>query len=142
MPSVFPGSNCEWLFILVYYASGCSIAKFPEDGIVITQTFKDQGTEYALHMLFGFSFSFFLIFNHSFITCKSPTIWRRAWQLTLVFLPGEHHGQRSLVGYSLWDRTELGTAEVTWHTCTYSVCVWSTECSGRPDEQLIPTVKR
>ncbi|XP_071613118.1 membrane-bound transcription factor site-1 protease isoform X3 [Heliangelus exortis] len=27
------------------YASGCSIAKFPEDGIVISQTFKDQGLE-------------------------------------------------------------------------------------------------
>ena len=27
--------------------------------------------------------------------------WRRAWQPTLVFLPGEHLGQRSLVGYSL-----------------------------------------
>ena len=26
--------------------------------------------------------------------------WRRAWQPTPVFLPGEHHGQRSLVGYS------------------------------------------
>lgn len=34
-------SNC----LLVYYASGCSIAKFPEDGVVITQTFKDQGLE-------------------------------------------------------------------------------------------------
>ena len=27
--------------------------------------------------------------------------WRRKWQPTLVFLPGEPHGQRSLVGYSL-----------------------------------------
>ena len=26
--------------------------------------------------------------------------WRRAWQPTLVFLPGDSHGQRSLVGYS------------------------------------------
>ena len=26
--------------------------------------------------------------------------WRRAWQPTPVFLPGEPHGQRSLVGYS------------------------------------------
>ena len=26
--------------------------------------------------------------------------WRRAWQATPVFLPGESHGQRSLVGYS------------------------------------------
>jgi len=28
--------------------------------------------------------------------------WRRAWQPTIVFLPGESHGQRSLVGYSPW----------------------------------------
>ena len=27
--------------------------------------------------------------------------WRRAWQSTPVFLPGESHGQRSLVGYGL-----------------------------------------
>ena len=26
--------------------------------------------------------------------------WRRAWQPTPVFLPGESHGQRWLVGYS------------------------------------------
>jgi len=26
--------------------------------------------------------------------------WRRAWQPTLVFLPEESHGQRSLAGYS------------------------------------------
>ena len=26
--------------------------------------------------------------------------WRRAWQSTPVFLPGESHGQRSLEGYS------------------------------------------
>ena len=30
--------------------------------------------------------------------------WRRAWQPTPVFLPGESHGQRSLVGYSPWGR--------------------------------------
>ena len=28
--------------------------------------------------------------------------WRRTWQHTPVFLPGESHGQRSLVGYSSW----------------------------------------
>ena len=36
---------------------------------------------------------------------KSP--WRRAWQPTPVFLPGESHGQRSLVGYNPWGCTEL-----------------------------------
>ena len=30
--------------------------------------------------------------------------WRRAWQPTPAFLSGESHGQRSLVGYSLWGR--------------------------------------
>ena len=28
--------------------------------------------------------------------------WRRKWQPTPVFWPGESHGQRSLVGYSPW----------------------------------------
>ena len=37
--------------------------------------------------------------------------WRRAWQPTAVFLPGESHGQRSLVGYSPWDCIELDTTE-------------------------------
>ena len=30
--------------------------------------------------------------------------WRRAWQPTPVFLPGESHGQRSLMDYSPWGR--------------------------------------
>ena len=30
--------------------------------------------------------------------------WRRKWQPTPVFLPGESHGQRSLAGYSPQDR--------------------------------------
>jgi len=37
--------------------------------------------------------------------------WRRAWQPTPVFLPGESHGQRSLVGYSPWSRKELDMTE-------------------------------
>ena len=39
--------------------------------------------------------------------------WRRKWQPTPVFLPGESQGQRSLVGCRLWDCTESGTTEVT-----------------------------
>ena len=35
--------------------------------------------------------------------------WRRAWQLTPVLLAGETHGQRSLVGYSLWGRKQSET---------------------------------
>ena len=38
--------------------------------------------------------------------------WRRKWQPTPVFLPGESQGRRSLVGY-LWGRTESDTTEAT-----------------------------
>ena len=37
--------------------------------------------------------------------------WRREWQPTPVFLPGESHEQRSLVGYSLWGCKELDMTE-------------------------------
>ena len=37
--------------------------------------------------------------------------WRRKWQPTPVFLPGESHGERSLVGYSPRGRKESDTAE-------------------------------
>ena len=39
--------------------------------------------------------------------------WRRKWQPTPVFLPGESQGQGSLVGCRLWGRTESDTTEVT-----------------------------
>ena len=39
--------------------------------------------------------------------------WRRAWQPTPVFLPGESHGERSLVVYSPWGHKELDMTEVT-----------------------------
>ena len=53
--------------------------------------------------------------------------WRRKWQLTPVFLPGESQGWGILVGCCLWGRTESDTTEVTqqqrlsyeiWH-CVY-----------------------
>ena len=39
--------------------------------------------------------------------------WRRKWQPTPVFLPGESQGQRSLVGCRLWGSTESDTVEAT-----------------------------
>ena len=38
-------------------------------------------------------------------------IWRKGWQPTLVFLPGESHGQRNLEGYSSWGLKELDRIE-------------------------------
>ena len=39
--------------------------------------------------------------------------WRRKWQPTPVFLPGESQGQRSPVGCRLWGHTESDTTKVT-----------------------------
>ena len=39
--------------------------------------------------------------------------WRRKWQPTPVFLPGESQGQRSLVGGHLWGHAESDTTEAT-----------------------------
>ena len=66
--------------------------------------------------------------------CKRPGFnswvrkipWRRAWQCTPVFLPGESHGQRSLVGYGPWGRKELDTNDrlsTAQHTSFYVICL-------------------
>ena len=54
---------------------------------------------------------------------RSP--WRRKWQPTPVFLPGESHGRGSLVSYSVWghkesDMTEHAHVCVHTHTHTYA----------------------
>ena len=64
------------------------------------------------------------------LQCRRPGVnswvrkicWRREWQPTPVFLPGEFHGQRSLVGYSPWGCKELDTTE--WITHTHTVALW------------------
>ena len=50
--------------------------------------------------------------RHRFDPYVRKIPWRRAWQPTPVFLPGESHGQRRLSGYSPWGRKELATE---WH---------------------------
>ena len=38
--------------------------------------------------------------------------WRREWQPILVYLPGESHGHRSLVGNSPWGHKQWATTEL------------------------------
>ena len=48
--------------------------------------------------------------------------WRRIWQSTPVFFPGEFYGQRSLTGYSPWGLKELDMIEqLSTHGC---FCLW------------------
>ena len=50
--------------------------------------------------------------RQDFVTKQAHT-WRRKWQPTPVFLPGESQGLGSLVGCHLWGHTESDTTEVT-----------------------------
>ena len=58
--------------------------------------------------------------------------WRREWQPTPIFLPGEFHGQWSLVGYNLKHHKDSDISEqlttCTWHLIRlkYFWCLWST----------------
>ena len=49
--------------------------------------------------------------RHEFYSWVGRISWRRKWQPTPVFLAGESHGQKNLVGYSPWGRTESDTTE-------------------------------
>ena len=42
--------------------------------------------------------------------------WRRKYQCTLVFFPGQSHAQRNLAGYSPWGHKELDMTERLTHT--------------------------
>ena len=51
--------------------------------------------------------------RHRFDPWVRKIPWRRAWQPTPVFLPGESHGQRSLVDYRVCGATGTDTTEAT-----------------------------
>ena len=56
--------------------------------------------------------------RHRFDPWVGKILWRREWQPTPVFLPGESHGQRSLDGYSPWGRETVRHDLVTTTTTT------------------------
>ena len=47
--------------------------------------------------------------------------YRREWLPVPVFLPGEFHGQKSLVGYSPWGDKESDMTEQLTHTDTHEL---------------------
>ena len=61
--------------------------------------------------------------------------WRRKWQPTPVFLPGEFHGQRSLVGYSPWSCKEL---DMTERLTLHFTIKWLVELLFLNDLKMLP----
>jgi len=67
--------------------------------------------------------------------------WRREWLPTLVFLPGEFHGQRNLVGYSPWDCKESDTTEqitLDLYLCLLEISVAWSFCSNKASLNCLP----
>ena len=71
---------------------------------------KEMALEYVKAS--SLSLTTFIIFTNAALYIESlPGSWRRERQPTLVCLPGESHGQRSLVGYSLGGLKEFDMTE-------------------------------
>ena len=43
--------------------------------------------------------------------CVGKILWRRKWQLTIVFLPEKSYRQRNLAGYNLWGCKKSDTTQ-------------------------------
>ena len=69
--------------------------------------------------------------RHGFDPWVRKIPWRRKWQPTPVFLPGESHEQRSLAGYSPWGCKKVGHS---WE-CTLNTLGPS---SPSPLERVLP----
>ena len=69
-----------------------------------------------IHFEFIFKSSIYLFIFGCAGSSLLHFLWRSEWQSTPVFLPGEHHGQRSLGGYSTWGCKKLDTTEQLTHT--------------------------
>ena len=67
--------------------------------------------------------------RHRFNPWVGKIPWRRKWQPTPVFLPGESHGQRSLVGYSPWSlRVGYNLATKSTHSSVFGGELIQTWC--------------
>ena len=65
--------------------------------------------------------------RHGFDPWVRKILWRRKWQPTAAFLPGEFHRQRNLVGCSPWDlKSQLRLSNFTITTTTKCVSIYGT----------------
>ena len=72
--------------------------------------------------------------RHGFDPWVGKIPWRRAWQPTPIFLPGESHRQTNLAGFSPWSHKESYITEATQHTARQvqgtQVLAWREDDTG------------
>ena len=111
--------SCPFFF----YSSETPIIRILVHLIFSQRSLRLSPVLFILFTLFCSSEVISTILSSSSLICSSASdilllilsrlFWRRKWQPTPVFLPGESHGRRSLVGCSPWGRTESDTTEAT-----------------------------
>ena len=97
------------LFLLDFIQQYSEKAMAPHSSILLPGKSQDRGA-YRLQPMGS------LRVGPDWVTSLSLSTfmhWRRNWQPTPVFLPGESQGQGRLVGCHLWGHTESDTTEAT-----------------------------
>ena len=122
-------SSCVWMWEL-YYKEGCMPKNWCFWIVVVDKTLLSPLVEKAIaphSSSFAWKIPWMeepgglqsmgsLRVGHKWATSLSLFTfmhWRRKWQPTPVFFPGESQGRGSLVGCRLWGCTESDTTEVT-----------------------------
>ena len=76
----------------------------------------------TIELSLGFSCKnskYFIFVKPDTLLSLNSAVWRRKWQLSPAFLPGEFHGQRRLAGDSLCHLKEIGHNWTTFHFTSY-----------------------
>ena len=113
-PQSFPASG-SFLMSQLFTSGGQSIGASASTSVLPMNTLDwspSGGTGWISLQSKGLSrvFSNTTVQKHQLFSTKL-SLWRRQWQSIPVLLPGEFHGQRSLVGCSPWGRKESDTTE-------------------------------
>ena len=100
------GMGILWVYIFWPYCVACRIL-VPWPGIKLVRPVVEVRSlnHWTIKKVPEYTVLYRLILE----SCKcfsysKNKVWRRKWQPTPVFLPGESHGQRRLASYSQWGR--------------------------------------
>ena len=101
-PGKNTGVGCHFLLQRIFQTEGSNLMHCRQ----ILYHLSPQGILYITYI-------YIYIFFFSHLAPCGTKFWRRKWQPTPVFLPGESQGRGSLVGCHLWGCTESDTTEAT-----------------------------
>ena len=101
---VVPNSIMVWLYsssvYYVYASTNVMVSQRKGFALFISELSPREGMPRSKHCLLAQTVKILLQFGQcGFNPCVRKIPWRRKWQPSPVFLPGEFHGQRSLAGY-------------------------------------------